>query len=322
MRAVEIERTGGPEVMRLVDIEVGAPAAGQVLLRHTAIGVNFIDTYHRSGLYPGRMPSRLGTEAAAVVEAVGEGVTNVRVGDRVAYFSFDRKAYATHRLIDAGWLTPLPDTISDEQAAALWLKGATVEFLVERCARVQAGDTILVPAAAGGVGTLLCQWLTHIGATVIGVVGSEAKAALARTAGAAHILVGYADMAARVRELTDGRGVPVVLDGVGKDTFDAALDCLAPRGLMVSFGNASGAVPPFQVAQLASKGSLFLTRPGLAHYYATADDRSKGFARLLEMIGAGVLRAHVGQRYALADVVRAHQDLEARRTIGASLLIP
>lgn len=322
MQAVEIRETGGPEVMRLVEIELPLPEPGQVLVRHTAIGVNFIDTYHRSGLYPVALPAGLGTEATGVVEAVGLGVERVSAGDRVAYFSFDRRAYATHRLIDAEWLTPLPDSIADTDAAALWLEGATVEFLVERCAKVRAGDTILVPAAAGGVGMLLCQWLAHVGATIIGVVGSEEKAEQARSAGAAHVLVGYGDMADEVRKLTDGRGVNAVLDGVGKATFDASLASLAPRGLMVSFGNASGAVAPVAPAQLASMGSLFLTRPALADYYATTDDRRAGFARLLQMIEGGRLRAHIGQQYPLADVAQAHRDLEARRTVGATLLIP
>lgn len=322
MKAVEIRRTGGPEVMEFVTPDLARPGPGEVLLRHTAIGLNFIDTYHRSGLYPVPLPSGLGGEAAGIVEAVGDGVSSVAVGDRVVYFAFDREAYATHRLIDAGLLTRLPEGISDEAAAALWLKGATAEFLIERCARVTAGDVVLVPAAAGGVGMLLCQWLAHLGVTVIGVVGSAAKKDDAVAAGAAHVLVGYRGMAEKVRELTGGQGVSTVFDGVGRDTFDASLNSLAPRGLMISFGNASGPVAPVRLLDLTSRGSLFLTRPGLAHYYATPEDRKRGFGRLIEMIGAEVLRARIHQRYPLDDVVRAHHDMEARRTSGVSLLIP
>jgi NADPH2:quinone reductase len=321
MKAIRIEQTGGPEVMQLVDTEVGNPGPGQVRIRHTAIGVNFIDTYHRSGLYPMPMPAGLGVEAAGVVEAAGEGVTHVAPGERIVYFTNAPGGYATHRLLDARWAVKLPDSVSDDQAAALWLKACTVESLVERCARVQAGDTVLVQAAAGGVGVLLCQWLKSVGATVIGTVGAAEKRAIAQAAGCDHVLT-YADVPARVRELTGGEGVSAVIDGVGKASFEPSLDSLRRRGLMISYGNASGAVGQVDFAILARKGSLFATRPTLFDYYATPADFAAGTAAVLAKIAAGVLNAHIGQTFALADAVRCHQALEARQTVGSSLLVP
>lgn len=322
MRAIRIEETGGPDVLRLVDLPTPAPGPGQVLLRHTAIGVNFIDTYQRSGLYPVPLPSGIGSEAVGVVEALGPDVDGVRVGERVAYFSGPLGAYADYRLIDAAALMAVPDTIPDEVAVAVWLKGATAEYLVERCAMVRAGDDVLVTAAAGGVGTLLCSWLTHIGARAIGVVGSEAKAPTAREHGAAEVIVGYEGMAEKVRAFTGGRGVRVALDGVGKDSFMESLASLGRRGILATFGNASGPPPAIAPLELSRRGSLFLTRPTLADYYATPEDRALGIGRLVEMVEKGVLRPVIGRRYRLQDAAQAHRDLEARATTGASIIIP
>lgn len=321
MNAIRIAAIGGPQVMQLVDTNVGAPGDGQVRIRHTAIGVNFIDTYHRSGLYPLPLPSGLGLEAAGVVEAVGNGVTHIAAGDRIVYFTNAPGAYATHRLLDARWAVKLPDAVSDQQAAALWLKACTVESLVERCARVQPGDTVLVQAAAGGVGVLLCQWLKSAGATVIGTVGAPDKQAIAKAAGCDHVL-DYADVPAKVRDLTGGGGVSAVIDGVGKATFEASLDSLGRRGLMVSYGNASGPVGAVDFGILARKGSLFTTRPTLFDYYATPADFAAGTASVFARIESGVLKAHIGQTFALADAAACHQALESRQTIGSSLLIP
>jgi len=322
-RAVRIEATGGPEVLQLIDVELPPPGPGEVLMRTTAIGLNFIDTYHRSGLYPVELPAPLGSEAAGVVEAVGEGVTDVAPGDRVATFGPARGAYATARVVPAAALIRLPDDISDETAAAVMLKGCTTEFLVERCARVEARWPVLVHAAAGGVGLLLVQWLKAAGATVIGTTGTEAKAELARSAGADHVLLAdEPDLAGRVRALTGGEGVRVAFDGVGKATFATSLDATARRGLVISFGNASGPVGEVDFAILARKGSLFATRPTLFDYYVTPEERQAGAARLFEMLRGGKLEVTIGQRYALEDVRRAHEDLEARRTTGSTLLIP
>lgn len=321
MKAIRIEAQGAPSVMQLVDIEVGDPGPGEVRLRHTVIGVNFIDTYHRSGLYPLPLPSGLGMEAAAVVEAVGQGVSGFAPGDRVIYAGTTPGAYATHRITPAHTLVKLPDSVSDEQAAALWLKACTVESLVERCAQVKAGDTVLVQAAAGGAGILLCQWLKSVGATVIGTVGSPEKVETAREAGADHILT-YAEVPAKVRELTGGKGVDVVIDGVGKTTFEPSLDALKRRGLMISYGNASGPVGAIDFAILARKGSLFATRPTFFDYYATPEDAAIGTAAVFAKIASGVLKAHIGQIFALADAVQCHEAMEARQTVGSSLLIP
>ncbi|NQX95994.1 MAG: quinone oxidoreductase, partial [Erythrobacter sp.] len=286
-------------------------------------GLNFIDTYHRSGLYPVPLPSGLGLEAAGRIAAVGEGVSNYAPGDRVAYLGPGLGAYATHRVMPAASLFKLPDGVSDKVAAAAILKAATTEALVERCAKVQAGDTVVVHAAAGGVGLIMVQWLKAIGARVIGTVSTEAKANLAREAGCDEIVrYDREDIAPRVRELTGGAGVPCVLDGVGKDTFLASLDCLSPLGLLVSFGNASGAVDGVNLGLLAQKGSLFVTRPTLFHYYTTPDERAAGMARVWDMIESGKVSITVGQTYTLKDAAKAHTDLEARATTGSTVLIP
>ncbi len=321
MKAIRIEATGGPEVMQLLDVALPDPGSGEVRIRHTAIGLNFIDTYHRSGLYPMPMPSGLGLEAAGVVEAVGEGVS-LTPGTRVGYCWGPIGAYATHRNIAATQLVALPDGVSDEVAAAGLLKGCTTEFLVDRCARIQPGDWALVPAAAGGVGLLLVQWLKARGATVIAVAGTAEKLALAAAHGADHGLLDSADVAAAVRALTDGRGVDVVFDGVGKASWESSLDSLKRRGLMISFGNASGPVSGVDLGILARKGSLFATRPTLFDYYATPAERQEFAGTLLAMMASGALKLAVNQRYALADVACAHADLAARRTTGSTVLIP
>jgi NADPH2:quinone reductase len=321
MKAIRIEAAGGPEVMRLMDISLPDPGPGEVRIRHTAIGLNFIDTYHRSGLYPMPMPSGLGLEAAGVVEAAGEGVT-LTPGTRVGYCWGPIGAYATHRNIAAAQLVALPDGVSDEMAAAGLLKGCTTEFLVDRCAAVQAGDTALVPAAAGGVGLLLVQWLKARGVTVIAVAGTAEKLALAAANGADHGLLDSGDVAAQVRGLTGGKGVDVVFDGVGKASWESSLDSLKRRGLMISFGNASGPVSGVDLGILARKGSLFATRPTLFDYYATPADRQDFGGKVLAMMASGALKLAVNQRYALADVGRAHDDLAARKTTGSTVLIP
>jgi NADPH2:quinone reductase len=321
MKAIRIEATGGPEVMQWQDIVLPEPGPGEVRMRHTAIGLNFIDTYHRSGLYPLSFPSGLGLEAAGVIEAAGEGVA-LPVGARVGYCWGPIGAYATHRNIAAAMLVPLPDGVSDEVAAAGLLKGCTTEFLVERCAHVQAGDWALVPAAAGGVGLLLVQWLKSLGASVIAVAGSAEKLALAAAHGADHGVIDSDDVAATVRSLTGGRGVDVVFDGVGKASWEASLDSLKRRGLMISFGNASGPVSGVDLGILARKGSLFATRPTLFDYYSTPQDRAEHGGRVLAMMASGALKLAVNQRYALADVATAHADLAARRTTGSTVLLP
>lgn len=292
-------------------------------MRNTAIGLNFIDTYHRSGGYPGPLPAALGLEAAGIVEAVGPGVTGLAAGDRVATFGPARGAYATARNLNAAGLFKLPDDIADETAAAALLKGCTTEFLAERAGKVQPGWTVLVHAAAGGVGLLLTQWLTAIGAQVIGTVGDDAKAALATAAGAAHtIQYRHEDVAARVREITGGNGVPVVFDGVGMAMWEASLASTARRGLIVSFGNADAPVTGVGLGVLAARGSLFVTRPTLFDYYATPEDRAAGVDRLWTMLRSGKLQVTIGQHYRLEDAARAHADLEARKTSGSTILTP
>lgn len=321
-RTARIEGHGGPEVISWVDIDLPEPGPGEVRMRNSAVGLNFIDTYHRSGTYPVALPSGLGVEAAGVVEAVGEGVTGLAPRDRVATFGPLLGAYATARNIPAAMLFRLPDHIDDELAAAALLKACTAEFLVERCARVKAGWPVLVHAAAGGVGLLLVQWLKAAGAHVIGSVSTAEKVALAREAGADDVLLAGEPLVERVRDLTSGAGVRVVYDGIGKDTFAASLDCLAKRGLMVSYGNASGKVGAVDFGILAAKGSLFTTRPTLFDYYAGAQERAAGAARVFEMLGSGKLKVTIGQRYKLADAAQAHRDLEARRTTGSTVLVP
>ena len=321
--AAFIETQGGPEVIEWREVELTPPGPGEVRMRNTAVGLNFIDTYHRGGLYPVKLPAGLWVEAAGVVEAVGEGVSKLAVGDRVCTFGPALGAYATARNFPAAALFRIPDGVSDEIAAAALLKACTVEALVERCAKVQAGWPVLVHAAAGGVGLLLVQWLKHIGAEVIGTVSTDDKAAAAREAGADHIVrYDREDVAPRVRELTGGRGVPVVFDGVGKDTWQASLDSTAVRGLIASFGNSSGAVSGVNLGVLAQKGSLFVSRPGLFHYYQDPAERAAGSARVFELLANGVLSVTIGQRYPLREAAQAHRDLEARKTTGSTILVP
>jgi NADPH2:quinone reductase len=318
--AIRIHETGGPETLRWEEVEVGEPAAGDVRLRHTAVGLNYIDTYHRSGLYKVPLPSGLGLEAAGVVEAVGSGVTDVRVGDRVAYASAPIGAYSEHRLYPADKLVKLPDDISDRQAAAMMLQGMTVEYLVRRTFPVQPGQTVLLQAAAGGVGLIAGQWLKHLGAIVIGTAGSPEKMALARAHGCTHVIdYRTENVAQRVRELTGGHGVAVVYDGVGKDTFASSLDSLTRRGMLVTFGNASGPVPPFEPIVLSAKGSLFLTRPTLMDYTATREELLASAAALFDVVLRGAVKIEPRQTYALRDAAQAHRDMEARRTTGSTV---
>lgn len=323
MRAIQITRTGGPEVLELADLPLPAPGPGQARVAHRAIGLNFIDTYQRAGLYPLALPAVLGNEAAGVVDAVGDGVETVRVGDRVAYASIPG-AYAEASLVKAERLVKLPDSVSFETAAAVTLKGLTAEFLALRTWPLATGDTVLVHAAAGGVGSILTQWLHHLGVRVIGVVGTEAKAELAHRQGCAETIVhgDGVDIAERVRALTGGDGVMVVYDSVGKATFEASLKSLARRGLLVSFGNASGPVPPIAPLELSRNGSLFLTRPTLGDYISTRKELETAAAALFQVIASGVVKVEIGQTWSLAEVRQAHEALEGRTTTGATVLIP
>jgi NADPH2:quinone reductase len=321
--AIRIHAHGGPEVLLWEAVEPSVPGRGEVLIRQTAIGLNFIDVYERTGLYPGVLPMGLGREGAGVVEAVGPGVRGVAVGERVAYVSGQPGAYAQERLMPADRLVKIPDGVSDRLAAAAMLKGLTAQFLLRRTYKLRKGDVAVVHAAAGGVGLIAAQWARDLGATVIGVVGSDAKAAVAREHGCHHTLVlGRDDLAARVREFTGGVGAHVVYDSVGKDTFFASLDCLRPLGMMVTYGNASGPVPPVAPLELARRGSLFLTRPTLFHYIARRADLDRAARELFAVIGRGAVRIEIGQSYALQDAAQAQRDLEARRTIGSTVLIP
>ncbi|WP_421707908.1 quinone oxidoreductase family protein [Algihabitans sp.] len=319
--AIRIERAGGPDELRWTDVEVGAPAEGEVRLAQTAVGLNFIDVYHRTGLYPLELPTGLGLEAAARVEAVGPGVTDLKEGDRVAYASAPIGAYAEARLMPADRLVKLPEQIDDSTAAAMMLQGMTVQYLIRRTYRVKAGETVLLHAAAGGVGLIACQWLKELGATVIGTVGSDQKAELAKAHGCDHpIVYTRENFVERVKEITDGAGVPVVYDSVGKDTWDGSLDCLAPLGLMVSFGNASGPVPPVNLGVLSAKGSLFVTRPTLMTYIAKRADLVASANELFEVVRSGAVKIEVNQSYPLAEAAQAHRDLEARKTTGSTIL--
>lgn len=322
-KAIRIHEHGGPEVLRWEEVEVPAPGPGQVALRQTAVGLNFIDVYHRTGLYKvPSLPSGIGMEGAAVVEAVGDGVTEVAPGDRVAYAYPPLGSYAERRLMPADRLVRLPDGVDDRTAAAMMLKGMTAQYLLRRTYRVQPGDTILVHAAAGGVGLILCQWAKHLGATVIGTAGSDDKAALAKAHGCDHpIVYTREDFVARVKEITGGAGVAVVYDSVGKDTFDRSLDCLRPFGMMALFGQSSGAVPPVDLGVLATKGSLFVTRPTLMTYTARRDDLVAGAAELLDVVARGIVTVEINQTYPLAEAAQAHRDLEARRTTGSTVLL-
>lgn len=321
--AIRIHETGGPEVMRWEEAALPDPAPGEARVRHAAVGLNFIDIYFRSGRYPLQPPSGLGLEGAGVVEAVGEGVTEVKVGDRVAYAGGPLGAYAEARNIPADRLVTLPAAIDFKTAAAMMLQGMTAQYLLRRTYPVQAGDAILIHAAAGGVGLLVCQWARALGATVIGTVGSDEKAALARAHGCDHpIVYTREDFVARVREITGGEGVAVVYDSVGADTFMQSLDCLRPLGLMVSFGQSAGPVPPLDTQELSRRGSLFLTRPTLFTYVAKRADLLRTAGELFDMVGSGRLRIEVNQTYALEDAALAHADLAARRTTGSTVLLP
>ena len=321
--AIRIHATGGPDALSYDEVPVRAPGAGEARVRHTAIGVNYIDTYHRSGLYPLPMPAGIGQEGAGVVEAVGAGVDWVKPGDRVAYCGGPTGAYATERLIAADKLVRIPDGVDDVTAATLMLKGLTVQYLFRQTFPLHGGETILFHAAAGGVGLIACQWAKALGVTMIGTVGSDEKAALARAHGCAHTIV-YTreDFVARVKEITGGKGVPVVYDSIGKDTFPQSLDCLSPRGLFVSFGNSSGPIAAFNLGLLAQKGSLFATRPTLFTYASTRAALTAMADDLFALVKAGKIKSEARQRFALKDAGAAHRALESRATTGATVLIP
>ena len=320
--AIRIHETGGPEHMRWEEVAVGAPGAGEVLVRNTAVGLNYIDVYYRNGLYPAPLPATLGQEGAGIVEALGPKVLGFKVGDRVAYAQ-PLGAYAELCLRPAARLVKIPPGVTDRQAAAIMLKGMTAWYLIKRTYKVKAGDTILVHAAAGGVGAILCPWAKHLGATVIGTVSSDAKAVLAKKAGCRHVIVtARENFVERVRAITKGAGVPVVYDGVGKDTFMGSIDCLAPLGLMVSFGNASGAVTQFNPLLLSQKGSLYLTRPTLFHYTAERAQLVKAAQDVFSAVKKKVFKVSINQTYPLREAAQAHRDLEARRTTGSTVLLP
>jgi NADPH:quinone reductase len=323
-KAIRIDRNGGPEELKLVDVEVGEPAAGEIRIRHKAVGLNFIDVYQRSGLYTLPMPLQLGMEGAGVVEAVGAGVTHLKAGDRAAYASNPPGSYSEVRVMPAKCVCKLPDAISFETGAAMMLKGLTAQYLLKRTlpqGGLQAGDFVLFHAAAGGVGLIACQWAKALGLQLIGTAGSDAKCALAKEHGAAHV-INYAteDFLARVKEITNGKGVKVVYDSVGKDTWDKSLDCLMPFGLMASFGNASGAAPPFAPGILGAKGSLYVTRQTLFTHIATRETTQQMADELFAVVQSGAVKIRIDQRYALADVQQAHRDLEARKTTGCTVL--
>ena len=323
-KAIRIYETGGPEVLRWEDDDPGKPEAGEALVRHEAVGLNFIDVYHRTGLYPlPSLPAVPGLEGAGIVEDIGEGVSEVAVGDRVAYAAVPPGAYAEIRRIPAHRLVKLPESIPSRQGAAMMLQGMTARYLLKGCYEVKKGDVILIHAAAGGVGSIVCQWAKHLGATVIGTAGSPEKAELARANGCDHpILYGDEDFAAKTREITGGKGVDVVYDSVGQATFMKSLDCLRPMGMLVSFGQASGSVPPVDLSVLAAKGSLFLTRPSLMTYTAEREDLLVHAQDLFKVVLSGAVKIEVKQTYPLAETARAHRDLEARKTTGSTTLIP
>jgi NADPH2:quinone reductase len=322
-RAVRFHKTGGPEVLQMDDLPVGEPGAGQARIRHTAIGVNFIDTYQRSGLYPMTLPSGAGNEGAGVVEALGPGVSGLKAGDRVAYTGAPPGSYCEVRLYAADRLVKVPEGISDQQAASIMLKGMTVWYLIHRTYAVQPGDTVLFHAAAGGVGSIAVQWLKALGAKVIGTVGSDEKAALVKKLGCDHVIVySRENFTERVKEITGGKGVPVVYDAVGKSTWEGSLDCLRPRGLMVSFGNASGPVPLVNLGVLSAKGSLYVTRPTLGTYIAAREDLAAAASALFGVVKSGKVNVSITGRYKLADAAQAHRDLEARKTTGSIILEP
>jgi NADPH2:quinone reductase len=322
-KAIRIHEHGGPDVLKWEDMDIGDPGDGEVHIRHTAVGLNFIDCYQRSGLYPMDLPLTLGTEAAGVIVAVGPGVEGLAVGQRVAYAGGQMGSYAEERIINAGVLVPMPDTIEDQTAAAMMLKGMTAHMLLVKCYPVSAGDTILVHAAAGGVGTILCQWAKHLGATVIGTVGSDAKAEIAKAHGCDHVINYSTEIFTdRVREITGGAGVPVVYDSVGKDTFEGSLDCASKFGYVISFGNASGPAPAVEPLTLMAKGSLFLGRPTLIHYTADHALRLEAARALFEAVEGGAIKIEVGQTFPLAETAKAHAALEGRATTGSTVLLP
>jgi NADPH2:quinone reductase len=322
-RAIRMASQGAPDVLILQDVDLGPPGPGQVLVRQTAIGLNFLDVYHRSGAYPLPVPSGVGSEGAGVVEAVGEGVTTLKPGDRVAYQGGEIGSYAAHRVMPVARLVKLPDAVSDDVAAAIMLKGMTVEYLLDRCVPLKAGDFALTYAAAGGVGLLMGQWAKARGIKLIGVAAGAEKCALARSSGYFAVLDRKTDdIVARVKDMTGGKGVPAVFDSVGKDTFETTLDCLAPRGFFVSFGATTGAPPPVEAGVLQKRGSLYFTRPTLVTYSGDPADYAASARTVLDMVASGALKPYIGQRYALADAAQAHRDLEAGKTIGSTLLIP
>jgi NADPH2:quinone reductase len=322
-KAIQFSRTGGPEVLEYVDVEVGEPGPGQARVRNHAIGINFIDVYFRTGLYPLDLPSGLGREAAGVVEAVGEGVTHVKPGDRVAYAARPNGSYSEVRVMPADILLHLPDAIDFETAAAMMLQGMTVQYLLKRTFPVKAGDTILFHAAAGGVGLIACQWARALGVNLIGTVGSNEKGELAKAHGAAHVInYNTENFVERVKEITGGAKVPVVFDSIGKDTFQGSLDCLALRGTMVSFGNSSGPVPAFTLNELVSRGSLYITRPTLLSYTSTRADLEATAQDLFDIVASGQVKVSIGQRFPLAQAADAHRALEARKTTGSTILLP
>jgi NADPH2:quinone reductase len=322
-KAIRILQAGGPEVMNLVDVEVGEPGPGEARVRHVACGLNYIDVYFRTGLYPQALPAGLGMEASGVVEAVGAGVSHVQVGDRVAYAGRPPGAYAEARVMPAAILVKLPDAIDFDSAAGMMLQGLTVQYLFRRTFPLRGGETILFHAAAGGVGLIACQWARALGVTMIGTVGSDEKGVLAKANGCAHVInYNKQDFVQQVKEITGGKGVPVVYDSIGKDTFTGSLDCLAPLGMMVSYGSASGPVAPFGLNELASRGSLFITRPTLFTYTAKREDLDAMASELFGMVESGRIKIDINQRYALKDAAQAHRDLEARKTSGSTILIP
>jgi NADPH2:quinone reductase len=322
-KVIRFSKTGAPDVMEYVDVDVAAPGPGEAQVRHHAIGLNFIDVYFRTGLYPQPLPGGLGMEGAGVVEAVGDGVTLVKVGDRVAYAGGPNGAYAELRNLPAAKLMVLPDDIGFDMAAAMMLQGLTVHYLMHRTVALKSGDTVLFHAAAGGVGLIACQWAKLLDVTLIGTVGSEEKAELARAHGCAHVInYNKENFTERVRDITNGKGVSVVYDSIGKDTFIGSLDCLAPLGMMVSFGSSSGPVPPFSLGELASRGSLLITRPSLGHYMATREDLETSAHALFDVVKSKQVKIEINQRYHLADVVQAHSELESRKTTGSSILLP
>jgi len=321
-KAIRIHANGGPEVMHWEDVPTPEPGPGEALVHHEAVGLNYIDVYFRTGLYKSQLPATLGMEGSGTIVALGAGVTDLEVGDRVAYAGGPIGAYATERVIAADRLVKLPDSIDFNTGAAMMLQGLTAQYLLRRTFPVQAGQTILVHAAAGGVGLILCQWAKHLGASVIGVVSTEAKADLARAHGADHVVIGHATLPAEVKRITGGAMVPVVYDSVGKDTFLTSLDCLAPLGMMVTFGNASGPVPPVDLGLLTAKGSLFVTRPTLATYTAKRADLVRGANELFDVVSSGAVAIRVNQTFPLSEAAAAHRALEARQTTGSTVLVP